>query len=162
MNKFKNYKEKKNIKVCIILSLSLILADQLTKFIVVRNFILNDYISIIDNHFNIVYIKNSGAAWGILQNSNIILFILGIIVFFVLLYFYKYITEGFQERIYGIFLILSGIAGNSIDRIIRGAVVDFIDIHYYNLHWPAFNIADSCICIGVCIIVISSLLRPSQ
>ena len=79
------------------------------------------------------------------------------------LWFFSYLTEGYPERYFAIFIILGGVVGNSIDRIWRGAVVDFFDLHYYEAyHWPVFNIADIAICVGVGIFVLSSLLRPSR
>ena len=73
----------------------------------------------------------------------------------------KRLTEGYPERYYAMGMIVSGIIGNSIDRIWRGAVVDFLDFHIAGHHWPAFNIADSAICVGVGIYLISSFKRPA-
>jgi signal peptidase II len=56
-------------------------------------------------------------------------------------------------------LILGGAAGNVLDRLMYGAVVDFIDLHYANWHWPAFNVADSAICIGAVLIIVSELCK---
>ena len=71
-------------------------------------------------------------------------------------------AEGYAERYFALLLVLGGVVGNSIDRIWRGAVVDFFDFHWYDkFRWPVFNVADIAICIGVGLFVLSTLLRPS-
>ena len=76
--------------------------------------------------------------------------------------FFRYLTEGYSERIIALGLVMSGIIGNSIDRIWHGEVIDFIDFHYYNVwSYPVFNIADIAICTGVGVFILSNLLRKS-
>ena len=71
-------------------------------------------------------------------------------------------TDGWPERIYAIALIVSGIVGNSIDRIFRREVVDFLQFLFGKYQYPSFNIADSCICVGVFIFILSTILRPDR
>ena len=78
------------------------------------------------------------------------------------LWFFRYLTDGFIERYFAIFVILGGVAGNSIDRIWRGAVVDFLDFHFRGYHWPVFNVADIAICVGVGIFILSSIVRKPR
>ena len=78
-------------------------------------------------------------------------------------FFLKQICEGWTERYYALLLVMSGIIGNSVDRIFRGAVVDFLRFHWQDkVEWPSFNIADSAICVGVFIFIISMLIRPEK
>ena len=96
------------------------------------------------------------------NGNNIILLTVAVVAFILIIIFFKAITEGFGERTIALFMIMSGIVGNSIDRIYRGSVVDFLDFHLHGWHWPSFNIADSAICVGVAVMIISSLLRVKK
>ena len=95
------------------------------------------------------------------HGNNLILLTIAVAALVVFSIFFKAITEWYPERVIGFFMVISGIIGNSIDRIIRGSVVDFLDFFYRNHHWPSFNVADSAICVGVTIIIISSLFRKT-
>ena len=78
-------------------------------------------------------------------------------------FFLRQLSDGWIERYFAIFTVISGILGNSIDRIWRGAVVDFISLHYHEVyHYPIFNIADCAICVGIGVFLLSSLLRPDK
>lgn len=143
---------------CAVLTGFIIIFDQISKM-VVENKIASS-IKVIPGVFNLVFVKNTGAAWGILAGKGWLLLIISVIVFTLIVIFIRRITEGWSERYYSMALIAGGIAGNSIDRVWRGAVVDFLDFYYGSYHWPAFNVADSAICIGVFVFIISSWIRP--
>ena len=135
--------------------------DQITKALVVADILHGERVKVIPGIFNLTYITNPGAAWGILAGKGNLLLIISGIVFCLAIYFIRTLCEGWKERYYAVFMVLSGIIGNSLDRVFRGSVVDFLDFHFFDkYHWPSFNVADSCICAGVFIFVISSLLRP--
>jgi signal peptidase II len=143
---------------CAILTGLILVIDQITKMIVENT--ITSPIKVIPGLFNLVFVKNTGAAWGILAGKGWLLLVISAVVFVLIVVFIRRITEGWIERYYAMALIAGGIAGNSIDRIWRGAVVDFLDFHYGSHHWPAFNVADSAICVGVFIFIISSWIRP--
>ncbi|MFA6568753.1 MAG: signal peptidase II [Victivallales bacterium] len=143
---------------CAFLTGLILVADQITK-IVVENRITSS-ITVIPGLFNLVFVKNSGAAWGILAGKGWLLLLISVIVFVLIVVFIRRIAEGWPERYYSMALVAGGIVGNSVDRIWRGSVVDFLDFHYGSHHWPAFNVADSAICVGVFIFIISSWFRP--
>jgi signal peptidase II len=143
---------------CAILSGLILVGDQITKIIVETG--ISSPIKVIPGLFNLVFVKNTGAAWGILAGKGWLLLVISVTVLVLIAVFIRRIAEGWPERYYSMALIAGGIAGNSIDRIWRGAVVDFLDFHYGPHHWPAFNVADSAICVGVFIFIISSWLRP--
>ena len=143
---------------CAVLTGLIIVIDQITKMLVENR--LTASVKVFPGLFNLVFVKNTGAAWGILAGKGWLLLLISIVVFILITVFIRRITEGWTERYYAMALIAGGIAGNSIDRLWRGAVVDFLDFHYGPHHWPAFNVADSAICIGVFIFIISSWLRP--
>lgn len=136
----------------------IIIADQLTKFIVDRTMPLHHSIPVIDNLFNLTYIRNTGAAFGIMAGSYeairlplLIIFSLVAIGFIVVML--KRLPPGEKGLISALAFILGGAVGNLIDRIAYGEVIDFLDFHYSGYHWPAFNLADSFITVGVLIIV---------
>ena len=144
----------------------LIVLDQISKIIVVHQIPEHHVIPVIKGFFNLTYVNNPGAAWGILAGKGWLLLIISIVVFMVIVFFMKALTEGWPERYISIFMIISGIIGNSIDRIWRHQVVDFLDFYVTfsdkGYHWPAFNVADSAITVGITIFIISSLLRPQE
>ncbi|OGV49966.1 MAG: signal peptidase II [Lentisphaerae bacterium GWF2_52_8] len=140
----------------------LLLLDQISKFLVAGNISVGQKITIIPNFFNLTYITNPGAAWGILAGKGWLLLLISILVLFSIIFFLRSLTEGWNERYYGLCMVMSGIVGNMIDRIWRGEVVDFIQWYAGSYYWPSFNVADSAITVGVAIFIISSLLRPQD
>ena len=136
--------------------------DQLTKYWVIREIPFASRQVVIPGFFNLTYVTNTGAAWGILSGRYWLLLAISGTVFFAALWFLRHLTDGWKERYYAVLLILSGILGNCIDRVFRGAVVDFLQFYIGKYVWPSFNVADSCICVGVFIYIISSLVRPER
>lgn len=135
--------------------LAILISDQATKWIIVEfsGFVLGLYppfggLEIIPGFFNLVYAVNYGAAWGMLEGFSWLLITLAIVVLVLIAAFRNEL--GFQERVNQVCfgLISGGIIGNTIDRIFRGHVVDFLDFHLPWYRWPTFNIADSAIVIG--------------
>lgn len=142
----------------ILLSVFYVLLDHITKFFVINN--IPYYSSIkINDYFSFVNISNTGVAFSMFQNNNIFFLVLVSLVILFLIYFIvKNKNELKKLQLHSLFLILSGGIGNLIDRIFRGAVVDFIDVGYKDVYrWPAFNVADSCVCIGIALFIISIL-----
>lgn len=136
-----------------------LLLDQLTKVYIDSTFALYESITVIENFFHITYVRNPGAAFGILADSVIrIPFFIAVSVFAgigIMWYLRKVdFTDRWQHFALG--LIFSGAVGNLIDRIRLGEVIDFLDAHWYQHHWPAFNVADSAICIGVVVMFLCS------
>ncbi|MDD2478637.1 MAG: signal peptidase II [Victivallaceae bacterium] len=140
----------------------LLIIDQVTKVLVTHHFILHERKTIIPGFFDLTYIVNRGAAWGIFQGQVFILLAIGILVGAAVIIFMRWLTEGYTERYWAIFIVLSGIIGNSIDRIWRGEVVDFLDFYIGQRHWPAFNVADISICVGLSLYFLSLLLHPQK
>lgn len=143
---------KKIIRNAIIL----ILIDQLVKQIVTNN--VYESISIIDNFFSLTYVKNTGAAFSILEGNRII-FIIGALISLFLIYKFLIKDEKInktKEITYS--LLISGIIGNMIDRIIYGYVIDYFDFTLFGNNMPIFNIADICIVIGATIFILETVV----
>ena len=125
-----------------------ILIDQLSKYFVENN--LEIFINglVILEGVNLVYVQNKGISFGMLSNFNITFF-LGLLSLIISCYiFFLIFKSDDQLEFTGLSLILGGALGNGFDRLKNGYVIDFIDVYYNNLHWPAFNFADSFITIG--------------
>jgi len=155
---FKNQVSYIPVKLCLAVAAAILILDQITKLLTVK--CITSAIPVIPGLFNLVYVKNPGAAWGILAGKGVLLLVISLLVLSLIIVYIRKLTEGWMERYLAISLICGGILGNSFDRIFRGSVVDFLDFFVGTHHWPAFNVADSAICVGVFIFVISSWVRP--
>jgi signal peptidase II len=136
----------------------ILILDQLTKYIVDRTIPLHHSIPVIDDVFSLTYIRNTGAAFGMLAGSAahfrlpfLVIFSLVAIGFIVVMV--RRLPSGETGLITALAFILGGALGNLIDRVVYGEVIDFLDFYWSNYHWPAFNLADSFITIGVLITV---------
>ena len=148
--------------------LSVIVLDQLTKLAICRTLPLHHQIEVSRNFFHIVHIRNPGIAFGLLTDAGsryripMLILISGVAVF-IIVYFLSQIKDGSRLQLVCFSLLLGGAAGNLIDRFRFGAVVDFIDVHWYSsFHWPAFNVADSAITIGICLLALDMLLDSKK
>lgn len=141
----------------------LVLIDQLTKIYIKHTFELYETKEIIPNFFNLTLVLNPGAAFGFLAKLDesyrqiFFIAITALAIFIVIYLMYKEIN--FKLRAFAYTLILSGAIGNFIDRIYLGKVVDFLDFYIKNYHWPAFNVADSCITVGIFLLIIDILFK---
>ena len=139
-------------KLLLLLTPPLVIFDQATKYYIDSTFALHQSLTVIENFFNITYVRNKGAAFGILANSSfrIPFFISITLVALIGIVIYLSKLKPEQKLLNtALSLIFGGALGNLIDRVRFGEVVDFLDVHWYRHHWPAFNVADSAICIGV-------------
>lgn len=145
---------KKGIIVAIISSL-VIVADIFTKKIVVAKVMLYESISVLP-FLNIVHVENKGAAFGAFSSlgNNFFIIVAAIAIVFIALYIAK-TPKGLET--YALALVLGGAFGNVYNRITIGKVTDFIDVFVNNWHWPAFNVADSALTIGISLFIISNL-----
>ena len=137
----------------VLIAAIIVILDQLTKLLVVRFIGVAESHVIINGFFNLVNWGNTGAAWGILQDRNVVLAAVSVLTVMAL-YFFRH---SFQLHRTGcaiaLGLIAGGIVGNLIDRVRVGHVIDFLDFYIGPHHWPAFNVADSAIVIGAILLV---------
>ncbi len=144
------------------LALVLLLADQFSKIWAERSLAPhNRVIEVIPSFFNLRFATNKGAAWGIFDGHTLPLFLVAVVVLAAAAFYFRRLAEGWPERYYALLIILSGVVGNAFDRLWRGHVVDFLDFVFGTYHFPTFNIADSAICCGAAIYLLSSWLRPN-
>ncbi len=143
-----------------LLAIIMAIADQITKIAVVKGIPFASKITVIPHCFNLTYITNTGAAWGIFSGKGWLLLTISLAVLAGIIIFLGPLSEGWPERVYGLLMVGSGIIGNSIDRIFRGQVVDFLQVYAGSFYWPSFNVADSCITVGVLLFIVSSIFRP--
>ena len=156
-------RERLTLVAAVGFALLLLLLDQGSKLWVEHAFEHHASCAVIEGWLDICSVRNTGAAWSILKNQIWLLLLIALVAFSAILYFFHHLTDRYPERYFAIFMVLSGIVGNSIDRLWRGAVVDFIHVHYYDKwNYPVFNVADIAICVGVGIFVLSSFIRPEN
>jgi len=147
---------------------SLLILDQLTKQTIVNRFQLGESVNVIPNFFNITYIRNTGAAFGILADAPDafripFFFAIPIIALAIIIYTFRKLPPTDWRTSSALIMILSGAVGNLIDRIRFGYVVDFLDFHWkYESHYPAFNVADSAICVGVGLMLIDIVMAKPK
>jgi signal peptidase II len=149
-----------------IVSLVVLLLDQISKYLIRQLVPLNHSVEVWQSFFNLVHIQNPGIVFGILSESKypwqsffLVTISIGAIIF--LICFMRSLRERDVLLRGAISLITGGAAGNLVDRIAFEKVTDLIDLHWRTYHWPAFNIADSAITIGMTILVIQILRDTS-
>jgi signal peptidase II len=129
--------------------------DQITKYLVKSHVSPFDVIRVLP-FFNIVYVENTGSAFGMFKSLGNIFFI--IIAALAIVFVTVLIIKDKDNRV--VFsLILGGAAGNLADRIIHGYVIDFLDVYLGKYHWPAFNVADSALTIGILLIIMRGFFK---
>ena len=155
------------MRIYLLLLASVLVADQVTKFWITSHFSLYDAQVVIPGFFNLVYVTNKGAAFSMFASVesplrhyffvsiNIIAFLGLSIAAFKMRRNHRFYTISFA-------LIAAGALGNVIDRIRFGAVIDFLDFYFGSYHWPAFNVADSSICVGVAVLFIINYLDAKK
>ena len=139
------------------LSLAIVFLDQWSKLLVLQQFSLGESRPVVAGCFNLTYLRNTGAVWGILQHQNEWLVLLSFGVLILIAIFYRWLVDDRRVHRLAIGCMIGGIVGNLIDRVKWGWVTDFLDFHWAAHHWPCFNVADAAICAGVGIYAVSTL-----
>jgi signal peptidase II len=144
-----------------LVTLPILVLDQATKLFVSSHMDLFESIPVIPNWIDITYTRNAGAAFSMFTTlpgwfREAFLVSLSMVAIVVLLVLIAR-SDGYSLTTFAFALILAGAGGNLIDRGLRGQVIDFIRVHYYDWNYPIFNVADSAISIGVALIILSTL-----
>jgi signal peptidase II len=149
-------------------SIVVILLDQITKNYILGAFQYGESIDVIKNYFNITYVRNYGAAFGMLSKvepstRDTFFLLMPPFAMAVILIMLKVAPKNENIRKVALCAVFAGALGNYIDRIRFGYVVDFLDFHYKQAYaWPAFNVADMSIVCGVTVLIILELLTPAE
>lgn len=149
--------------IYLILIFLYIILDQASKWLVLNNVPYGSGIFICD-YLNIIHVTNTGVAFSMFQGLNMFFILMtAAIVFAVSAFVFKYKAELSKLQMHSMMLIAAGGMGNLIDRVFRGAVIDFIDVGYKTFYrWPTFNIADSCVFIGVGLYIFSMMFNKKN
>jgi signal peptidase II len=152
-----------SLRGVIIVVVAVIAADRASKLAVIRWMNPGQSVEVIPGFFSLTYVRNPGAAFGMFANSALrepflVAVALGAVVG--LAWLLRHTPESRVWDRTAAAGIIGGALGNLYDRFAYGSVVDFLDVYVGELHWPAFNVADSCITVGVAVLLLSSLRRP--
>ena len=134
-----------------------LIVDQAIKYFINSKLVINQYIVVVKNFLNINYVHNTGAAFSLFNNARIFLIIIGILAVIIFTYYLFKIKSLNDFDLFTHSLLLGGILGNLVDRIIHGYVIDYISINLFGYHFPIFNFADICIVLSVILIFVSQL-----
>ncbi len=153
------------IRLFFLISLPLYALDQLTKWLILRNIGTDELVTVVPDFFWLVQVHNTGAAFGMMRDSNWFFIGLSAVALVAMVIFWR--RGAFADRwvAVGAALLVSGILGNLTDRLVHGHVIDFLmfDLHVpFASPWPSFNVADSCISVAAVIFVVRSIFEPKK
>lgn len=143
------------MKKILVIAFICTLVDQIIKNVLISVLSVGSSINVIGDFFSITMLENTGAAFSILSSSTLFLILISIVALN-LIYFFLIKGKGlnkYEEIIYGV--LIGGIIGNLIDRIVHGSVIDYLDFNLFGYNFPVFNFADVCIVISIILIIIS-------
>jgi len=157
---------KRKYWILLVFCIGILLLDQWTKSMVVQRLPLYQRVNVIQGFFNLTHVRNTGGAFGIFGGEkgglgSILFVVISLVAIGAIVFLFLKIKENEKTLALSFSLILSGAVGNLIDRLRYGEVVDFLDFHLSTYHWPAFNVADSAICIGIGLMALE-LLKGNQ
>jgi signal peptidase II len=150
---------KKKYWILLIVFLVVIALDQSTKLMIQQTLPLHKTVEIFPGFFNLIHVRNTGGAFGIFGGEkgpvgSVLFVVASLIAVGILVVLFLRVKEHEKTLAFSLALLLSGAIGNLIDRVSYGEVVDFLDFHVSSTHWPAFNIADSAISIGIALMAL--------
>lgn len=173
---------QRKYKILMLIMPAVFVLDQLTKWIILNQVALGDRLPVIPGFFDIVHFRNAGAAFGMFSGLSDAVrapffYVVAILAAIVLGFMYRALSDREVLMPVAISLVLGGIAGNVVDRVRFGEVVDFLSVHIgdrifmidvfgrrlsYPLEWPAFNVADMAITTAMVLIVISAFAKATR
>lgn len=158
---------KRKYWVLLIICFWILLVDQWTKHAVEQRLVLYQKVEVIHGFFNLVHVRNTGGAFGIFGGEkgglgSFLFVLVSLVAIGTILFLYVRLKENERTLSLSFSLVLSGAIGNLIDRLRYGEVIDFLDLYLGSFHWPAFNIADSAICLGIGLMALEMLIRDRK
>ena len=145
---------------------SVVVLDQVTKTLVKQLMLLHESRTLIEGILSLTYVQNRGAAFGILSDADLpyqswMFSIVSLLALIAIAIYAVRLPHSDRLAQTALSLVMGGACGNLIDRARHGYVIDFVDVYWKGHHWPAFNVADSCISVGVCLLLLDILRSPS-
>jgi signal peptidase II len=158
---------KRKYLILLISCFGILSLDQWTKYLIVQKLLLYEKVEVIQGFFNIIHVRNTGGAFGIFGGEkgglgSILFVVVSLMAIGGIVFLFVKIKENEKILALSFSLVLSGAIGNLIDRLQYGEVVDFLDFHLSTYHWPAFNVADSAICIGIGLMALELLIQDHK
>lgn len=156
---------KAKYSILLVVATAVVVLDQATKLLIDRSMGLHSSVTVIENFFDISYIRNKGAAFSFLADSAFrlpFLTLISLAAIAAILVFLGKLRPDQKFTAASLSLVLAGALGNLIDRLRLGEVIDFLSVHWYQHYWPAFNVADSAICVGVFLLAIDMILEERR
>ena len=156
---------KNRYSILAAVTLAVLVIDQATKVYIDRTMQLYQSIPVVNGLFSITYMRNKGAAFSFLSSFDYrrpFFILVSLVAVVAILVAYRKLRDDQRFAALSLSLILSGAAGNLIDRIRLGEVIDFLDVYWHTHHWPAFNVADSAICVGVALLALDMVLEERR
>ena len=158
---------KQKYWVLLIVCFWILFVDQWTKYAVQQKLALYQKVEVINGFFNLIHVRNTGGAFGIFGGEkgglgSWLFVVVTLIAIGCILFLFIRLRERETTLFLSLSLVLSGAIGNFIDRLRYGEVVDFLDFYLNSYHWPAFNIADSAICLGIGLMALELLIRDRR
>ena len=151
----------------LLISLVVLVLDQWTKWLVEIH--LSDHASmeVIPGLLNFTHVRNTGVAFGMFATrgnvlGTLILTLLGLAALIFVAYYFRVVPRHDRPLLIALALVMGGAVGNLLDRILRGAVTDFVDFYYGTYHWHTFNIADTAISIGIGLMILGTFLHRGE
>jgi signal peptidase II len=149
-----------------LLSAIVVVLDQITKRLVARSIELHDSRDVVAGLVSLTHVRNRGAAFGFLSNADFpyqstLFSLLSVAALVAIAVYALRLPATPRGPQVALALIMGGAVGNLIDRVAYGFVIDFVDVYWRGHHWPAFNVADSCISIGVALLILDLLRSPA-
>lgn len=143
------------------LSLAILVLDQWTKWLVEIHLPHSASHPVLPGFLNLTHVKNTGVAFGLFASHGAdggswILVLMGIVALAAVFLYFRLAPARNRLLLYSLALIVGGAVGNLIDRLASGAVTDFLDVYVGTYHWPAFNVADSAITVGIGLMILDS------
>lgn len=144
----------------VIISVVVVVLDLVSKYIIQNNMSLHS-VEIIKGFFSLTYAENTGMAWSLLSGKQVFLSLVSAVAIGVMIY---YLIQNKPKGLtkYALALMIGGAFGNLFDRVVLGYVRDFLDFIIFGYDFPIFNIADSALTIGVCLLILATLLEENK
>jgi signal peptidase II len=145
----------------LVIMVVIVVSDQVAKEWVRSTFTHGESMALIPGFFSLTYVRNTGAAWGMLGGYNTWLAVLSVVMLALMVIFRRTFLNDTAVHRTALGLMLGGILGNLLDRVRLNWVTDFLDFYVGSYHWPSFNIADAAICTGVGLYILTSWRSPA-